>query len=156
MPRTTDAAAIHRLISECPPLDLNSVYTYLLLSEHFSQTCIVAGRGDTIDGFVSAYRPPDRANTLFVWQVAVHERARGLGLARLMLNDLLQRPVCACVHYIETTVGPDNTASRGMFAGLARQMAAPVHEEPCFRPELFGAASHEDEPLLRIGPFGTV
>jgi L-2,4-diaminobutyric acid acetyltransferase len=156
MPRKTDAAAIHRLISECPPLDLNSVYTYLLLTEHFPQTCIVAGCEDTIDGFVSAYIPPDQADTLFVWQVAVHERARGLGLARRMLKELLQRSGLEAVQYVETTVGPDNTASRGMFAGLARQMAAPVHEEPCFRPELFGAESHEDEPLLRIGPFGTV
>src|SRR3546814_10843028 len=38
MPHKTDASGIHRLISECPPLDLNSVYTYLLLSEHFSRT----------------------------------------------------------------------------------------------------------------------
>src|SRR3546814_7464641 len=92
MPHKTDASGIHRLISECPPLDLNSVYTYLLLSEHFSRTCIVAGRGDTLDGFVSAYLPPERPGTLFVWQVAVHARARGQGLARFMLTELLQRP----------------------------------------------------------------
>lgn len=154
MPRKTDAAAIHRLISECPPLDLNSVYTYLLLCEHFPRTCIVAGRGGTLDGFISAYLPPQRPGTLFVWQVAVHERARGKGLARRLLSELLQRPGLDAVQYIETTVGPENAASRGVFTGLARQLDAHVHEEPCFQPELFGAESHEDEPLLRIGPFG--
>lgn len=156
VPSKTDAAAIHRLVSECPPLDLNSVYTYLLLSEHFSQTCILAGRGDSLDGFVSGYVPPERPGTLFVWQVAVHERARGHGLARFMLGQLLQRPGLDAIQYIETTVGPDNAASRGLFAGLARQLSAPIHEEPCFQPALFGAESHEDEPLLRIGPFGAV
>ncbi|MGB3287945.1 MAG: diaminobutyrate acetyltransferase [Burkholderiaceae bacterium] len=157
-PRKTDAAAIHRLISECPPLDLNSVYTYLLLCEHFPQTCIVAGSGApdgyTLDAFISAYLPPERPKTLFVWQVAVHERARGHGLARQLLRELLRRPGLDAIQYIETTVGPDNAASRGMFTGLARQLHAQVREESCFPPELFGAHSHEDEPLLRIGPFG--
>src|SRR3546814_6553654 len=101
MPHKTDASGIHRLISECPPLDLNSVYTYLLLSEHFSRTCIVAGRGDTLDGFVSAYLPPERPGTLFVWQVAVHARARGQGMPRFMLTELLQRRGLAAIPYIE-------------------------------------------------------
>src|SRR3546814_4423027 len=111
MPHKTDASGIHRLISECPPLDLNSVYTYLLLSEHFSRACIVAGRGDTLDGFVSAYLPPERPGTLFVWQVAVHARARGQGLARFMLTELLQRPGLAAIQYIETTVGDRKSTS---------------------------------------------
>src|SRR5690606_39264906 len=74
-PRRTDGAALHRLVSECPPLDVNSLYAYLLLCEHFSATCVVAeSAGGLIDGFISAYVPPTRPDVIFVWQVAVHAR----------------------------------------------------------------------------------
>src|SRR3546814_263259 len=111
MPHKTDASGIHRLISECPPLDLNSVYTYLLLSEHFSRACIVAGRGDTLDGFVSAYLPPERPGTLFVWQVAVHARARGQGLDRKSVGTgkkgALVNGVQTCALPISQQRGPE-------------------------------------------------
>ena len=152
-PEASDAADIHRLISRCPPLDLNSVYTYLLLSEHFRQTCIVAGAEDRLLGFVSAYLRPQRPDVLFVWQVAVHAEARGRRLAHHMLTRLLQREALARVAYIETTVGPGNRASRSVFERLARDLSAPLNESPLFDAGLFGGQSHDDEPLLRIGPF---
>ncbi|NYT79457.1 diaminobutyrate acetyltransferase [Alcaligenaceae bacterium] len=152
-PTKFDAAGIHTLISECPPLDLNSLYTYLLLSEHFCATSVVAGSADKLLGFISGYRRPEAADTLFVWQVAVHADARGRGLGQRMLRYLLDRPTLEGVRYIETTVGPENQASRGMFASLARRLNAPVHESPLFDRSLFGEHGHDDEPLLRIGPF---
>lgn len=152
-PTKSDAAGIHKLISDCPPLDLNSLYTYLLLSEHFCGTSVVAGSVNELLGFISGYRQPEAADTLFVWQVAVHEDARGHGLGQRMLRHLLERPALEGVRYIETTVGPDNQASRRMFASLARRLNASVHESPLFDRSLFGDHGHDDEPLLRIGPF---
>jgi len=155
-PVPEDGAAIHRLITQCPPLDRNSVYAYLLLCEHFRDTCVVAERDGKLDGFVSAYVPPGRDDVLFVWQVAVHARARGHRLGRAMLERLLERPGLAEITTLETTVGPDNQASRRMFAGLADSRGAACAESPLFERQLFGAASHDDEMLLRIGPFGPV
>ncbi|SAI57495.1 L-2%2C4-diaminobutyric acid acetyltransferase [Bordetella ansorpii] len=153
-PRRNDGAAIHRLIGECPPLDVNSLYAYLLLCEHHAATCIVAeSSGGRIDGFISAYSIPERPDVLFVWQVAVHARARGHRLARRMLRELLQRPGLEHVRHLETTVGPDNKASRRTFAGLAREAGAHVAEQPLFDRQAFGGADHDDEMLLKIGPF---
>ncbi|MGO3742168.1 diaminobutyrate acetyltransferase [Kerstersia sp.] len=152
-PVAADGAAIHALIAASPPLDLNSVYAYLLLCEHFSATSVVARRGAEIDGFVSAYLPPGREDTIFIWQVAVHERARGAGLAQQMLKHLLARPALKWVRYLETTIGPDNHASRRTFAALGEALGAPCTERPLFDVTLFGGASHEDERLLRFGPF---
>ncbi|HLR13792.1 MAG TPA: diaminobutyrate acetyltransferase [Burkholderiaceae bacterium] len=153
-PSRNDGHAIQQLICQCPPLDQNSVYTYLLLSEHFTQTCVIAESAAGIDGFISAYIHPQQPDTLFVWQVAVHERARGARLGKRMLQSLLQRPdLKASIRYIETTVGPDNLASRGMFASLARGLDADTTEEALFDAALFGPQSHEDERLIRIGPF---
>lgn len=152
-PSRHDGYAIQQLISQCPPLDLNSVYTYLLMGEHFTRTCVVAEAPEGIDGFISAYVHPEKHDTLFVWQVAVHERARGLGLGRRMLQALLQRSGLQRIKNIETTVGPDNRASRGMFSSLARALDTTISEQALFDAQLFGPQSHEDEQLLRIGPF---
>ncbi|HUH86703.1 MAG TPA: diaminobutyrate acetyltransferase [Pusillimonas sp.] len=152
LPDKADASSIHRLIEQCPPLDLNSIYTYLLLSEHFAQTCVVADGPLGLDGYISSYIPPNKPDVLFVWQVAVHERARGQSLGRRMLSELLARPQLTHIRFIETTVGPDNTASRRMFNGLAQRFQAQVAESALFDSHLFGDSGHEDERLIRIGP----
>ncbi|MBX3666744.1 MAG: diaminobutyrate acetyltransferase, partial [Burkholderiales bacterium] len=94
-PRITDGAAIHRLVRACPPLDLNSPYAYLLLCAHHAGSCVLAEQDAGPAGFVSAYRLPARADTVFVWQVAVAPAARGQGLALRMLEHLLARPALA-------------------------------------------------------------
>lgn len=151
-PNKADAFAIHSLIKQCPPLDLNSIYTYLLLSEHFSQSCVVVEGDQGLDGYISAYIPPAKPEVLFIWQVAVHERARGRSLGRRMLLELLGRPHLAHIQFIETTVGPDNAASRRMFSGLAQKLRAEVSESALFDSHLFGDSGHDDERLIRIGP----
>lgn len=152
VPTKQDGQAIHQLIKQCPPLDLNSVYTYLLLCEHFQQTCVVAEVDDQLCGFVSAYLHPQHSDVLFVWQVAVHERARGMGLGQRMLKSVLSRPSTRDVRFLETTVGPDNVASRRMFHAVADDCQASVHERALFESALFGPDGHDDECLLRIGP----
>lgn len=152
MPARIDGYPVWQLISQCPPLDLNSVYSYLLLCEHFRTTCVVARADGQINGFVSAYLPPGKDDVLFIWQVAVHKRGRGHGLGQQMLQSLLERPSLAHIRYLETTVGPDNAASRRMFAAVAHKMGAGIDESPLFEPELFGPEAHDDERLLKIGP----
>jgi len=152
-PRLNDAAAIHRLVDACKPLDLNSTYAYLLLCEHFAETCVRAEKAGRTVGFVSAYLPPQHNDVIFVWQVAVAQEMRGQGLARAMLLDLLARPVLRGRRYLETTVSPSNEPSRRLFHGLARELHAPVAERELFGKQDFGEEHHECEFLIRIGPF---
>lgn len=151
-PEVCDGPRLHELVSQCPPLDLNSLYSYLLLCEHHASTCVVAEVDGQVCGFVSAYLRPDQPDVLFVWQVAVHEKARGMGLARRMLRALLERESTRTARYLETTVGPENQASRRMFAAVAAHYGATTQESLLFGADLFGAGEHEDECLLRIGP----
>ncbi|GGX31765.1 L-2,4-diaminobutyric acid acetyltransferase [Pigmentiphaga litoralis] len=149
----SDGAAIQQLIQDAPPLDVNSTYAYLLLCLHFRDTCVVAEQNGQLAGFISAYVPPRHPDVLFVWQVAVHPSARGKRLGAAMLTELLARDAVAPVRVVETTVSPDNAASRRMFARLADDLHAPLEEQTLFPPTLFGGADHDDERLLRIGPF---
>lgn len=152
-PRRADGPVLHRLVAQCPPLDLNSPYLYLLLGEHFAATCIVAEDAAGVAGMVSGYRLPERSGAWFVWQVAVHPRMRGQGLGQRMLRAVLARPAMSDVRCIETTVGPGNRASRRLFSGLAESLDAPLVETALFDAALFEDGAHEAEPLLRIGPF---
>ncbi|AOS95755.1 L-2,4-diaminobutyric acid acetyltransferase [Microbulbifer aggregans] len=152
-PVSEDGADVHRLINRCPPLDENSIYCNLLQASHFADTSVAAELDGELGGFVSGYLIPQRPDTLFVWQVAVAEEGRGMGLAGRMIRDILARPGCAQVRYLETTITPDNEASWALFRGLARKLGTECNESVMFDRERHFKGAHDSEMLLRIGPF---
>jgi len=152
IPDIHDGSTIHNLIKSSPPLDCNSLYCYLLICRDFRKTSVLAETDNNIAGFISAYIPPEKPDTLFVWQVAVHERARKLGLATMMLDEIIARPGLENIAYIETTVTPSNGASETLFRRYAEKHNTSCIESVCFPAELFGSGSHEEEVLFRIGP----
>jgi L-2,4-diaminobutyric acid acetyltransferase len=156
-PVSTDGARLHHLIASCPPLDPNSVYCNLLQCSHFAATSIKVESADDGEllGFVSGYIPPGLDNVLFVWQVAVSGRARGMNLGVRMIRGILERPECAGVNTVNTTITPDNAASWGLFKKLARELKCDYRSEVLFsRDDHFGG-SHDDEVLVMIGPFAS-
>ena len=151
-PRVTDAAPTHELISRCEPLDLNSTYAYLLFCTHFSETSAVADVEGRPLGFVAGYLKPADPSVLFIWQIAVTPEARGHGIGAGLLREVLERPNCRDVQYVEATVTPSNEPSRMLFHSLARARRVPCEESLLFRAQDFGGRHHEEEQLLRIGP----
>ncbi|MDF7799122.1 diaminobutyrate acetyltransferase [Pontiellaceae bacterium B1224] len=151
-PQSTDGFEVHRLVQACPPLDENSMYCNLLQCTHFYETSIAARLEGELVGFVSGYVKPAASDTLFIWQVAVAESARGQGLARRMILALLDRPACRGINQLETTITPSNTASRNLFARLADTLEAPVRLTDGFDKEKHFKSKHESEQLWRIGP----
>lgn len=151
-PVSEDGRAVFTLIMECPPLDINSVYCNLLQCSHFRDTSVIATDEQGAAGFISGYIIPDRPDTLFIWQVAVSDRARGQGLARRMLDEILQRPQCAEVRHVETTITEDNAASWALFESLARGYQATLKRSLMFDKKLHFGDRHDSEILARIGP----
>lgn len=147
-----DGPAITRLIAACAPLDSNSAYCNLLQCAHFADSCIVAERGEQILGWVSGYRPPLEPSSFFVWQVAVARTARGRGLARRMINALLDRPSAEGATHLSTTVTDDNAPSWALFNGLAREWGALLTRSAMFECDTHFAGAHATEWLARIGP----
>jgi L-2,4-diaminobutyric acid acetyltransferase len=152
-PNPEEGAAVHDLVAACPPLDRNSLYFNLIQCTHFRGTCAIALTGDRVDGLVSGHIPPEKPDTLFVWQVAIAESGRGKGLAKALILDILKRPECAGVRYIDTTITDDNAASWAMFKGLARKLDADTTREVMFDKERHFDGRHDSEFLFRIGPF---
>ena len=151
-PTATDGASLHRLISQCPPLDTNSMYCNLLHCSHFAQTSVVAEKEGEIVGFISGYVVPGRADTLFIWQVAVSAQARGLGLASSMLDHIFDRPELKAVQYLETTITPGNDASWALFTKFSKTRQAPISDQAFFDKAKHFNGEHESEWLVHIGP----
>ncbi len=144
-PVAEDGPAITALIAACPPLDGNSAYCNLLQCSDFADSCIVAERDGEIVGWISGYRPPSRAGELFVWQVAVSQRARGMGLAGRMLDQLANRPELQPIRHITTTVTAENQASWALFEGAARRRGAVLQRRRRFDRMKHFAGSHPTE-----------
>ncbi|WP_249411709.1 MULTISPECIES: diaminobutyrate acetyltransferase [Marinomonas] len=153
-PSAVDGMAVNQLVASCPPLDTNSVYCNLLQASHFSDTSVAARfEGGEMIGFVSGYVVPKQLDTLFVWQVAVSEKARGQGLAKRMVSSLLERSSCSGVRYLETSITASNEGSWALFRRLADQLDAPLEESVMFDKQDHFKGRHDTEYLVRIGPF---
>lgn len=149
-PAAEDGADIWRLVRACKPLDENSMYCNLVQCDHFRDTCIVAEMNGEIVGWVSGYKLPDDPETLFVWQVAVSETARGTGLGTLMLRGLLSRDTCKGVTRVQTTITRDNGASWALFRKFTEMSDGTLSSAPYFAKDAHFDELHDTEYMVTI------
>lgn len=152
-PTARDGAQIWELVRNTGVLDVNTPYSYLMLSKYFADTCVIAEEKGRIIGFVSAFLPQRSPQTVFVWQVAVNGEYRGKGIGGRLLKELLERKSCENVHYLEATVSPSNLPSQHLFNGLAKRLNCPCEISEGFTEDMFPESGHEAEPTYLIGPF---
>ncbi|OBG35939.1 MULTISPECIES: diaminobutyrate acetyltransferase [Mycolicibacter] len=150
-PTVADGQALWQMAVDSATLDVNSPYAYLLWCRDFASTSVVAEVDGVPGGYVTGYRRPEQPQTLMVWQVAVNAAHRGAGLAGRMLDHLATTQVTQGVTHLETSITPDNDASRRLFSAFARRWDASLECSVLFGADLF-AESHLAEELFRIGP----
>ena len=146
--RTADGPTLWEL-AKSSGLDENSPYAYLLWTEYFGDTTVVAIDDDRPVGFVTAFARPDEPESVFVWQIGVDDAHRRRGIAGALLDELVER--CGADH-LEATVTPSNTASETLFRRFADRHDAAVTTEELFGEALF-PPGHGAEIRFRIGPF---
>lgn len=151
-PTVRDGLKVSALIAACPPLDANSAYCNVLQCTHFAEFCVVATIDGEISGWLSSYLPPDQPSAVFIWQVAVARTARGQGLGRRMVTELVARDSCKAVTRLQTTITRDNNASWALFCGLATSLGAELDHAPCFVEGRHLPPGHPTEHLVTIGP----
>ena len=145
-----DGLAVHKLVVDTGVLDENSVYAYCAVFRHFPGASVVACRGDDIVGFVMGHPLPERPDHYFLWQVGVSEAARGVGLATRLLGWVVDN--VSGTRFIETTITPDNTASRRLFRGFAAKRSTDIASSPGLSAAQLGPG-HLPEELFLLGPF---
>jgi len=146
-PTLQDGMALYQLVENCPPLDLNSSYLYFLQASHFADSCMLAELNGEIVGFVSGYRRPDDMQNLFIWQVAVSEKARGQGLAKRLITKLISAQIHSNtqLNALSCTISPSNKASQGLFKSLAKQYGLNLDVCDFIKVEHFAGQDHEAE-----------
>lgn len=149
-PAAKDGAEIWKLVRACSPLDENSMYCNLLQCDHFADTCVLADLSQEVVGWVSAYVMPNAPDTLFVWQVAVSDKARGRGLGALMLQSILNRPQCNGVTRLQTTITADNEASWSLFRKFSRLQGHRMDIAPYYTQALHFQEQHKTEHMVTI------
>lgn len=149
-PDAEDGSCIWALIAACKPLDENSMYCNLIQCDHFRDTCILAELDGAPVGWISGYVLPSDAETFFVWQVAVSEKARGLGLAKRMLEELLAREECQDVSRMQTTITKDNDASWALFRSFADAQDAKLGHEAHYESDTHFQGEHDTEHMVTI------
>lgn len=148
-PNATDGAAIWELVRACKPLDENSMYANLIQADHFRDTCVVAELDGEVVGWISGHMIPNK-NAFFVWQVAVGEKARGLGLGKAMLLELISREETEGAETLKTTITEDNDASWGLFRSFARAIGGTLTDAPHFEKEAHFDGAHDTEHMVTI------
>lgn len=152
IPEMSDGADMWRIARDSGSLDLNSSYAYMLYCRDFARTCRIAVVDGTVAGFILGNIPPERPDSLFVWQIAVDEQFQGQRLASRLLDDVVGDAVdLDDVTTVETTITDDNAASQRLFLNFAKRWDAPVKKSPLFEEEHF-PDGHDAEPLYEIGP----
>ena len=149
-PSADDGSEVWKLVAACPPLDQNSMYMNVVQCDHFAETCIIAEHDGRMLGWISGHIPPESPQTPFVWQVAVHADARGLGLGKRMLHGLLERKVCRNVRQMETTITRSNSASWGLFRSFARDLGGELTDAPHYERDAHLDGKHATEHLVTI------
>jgi L-2,4-diaminobutyric acid acetyltransferase len=77
---------------------------------------------------------------------------RGHGLALSKLTEILSRPSCNNVQFIETSINSGNSASWALFQSLARRFGAVMRSTHWFDKARHFGGNQDDEFLARIGP----
>src|SRR5699024_7416745 len=152
-PTLEDGAQVWELVKSTGVLDLNSSYQYLMWCQYFSDTSVVVEQDGKIVGCISGFTNQQQTNTLFVWQVAVHESHRAKGLATNMIHYMLDQDDCKTINYVEATISPSNIPSQKLFQGLARDLNTDIKVSDCSKASDFPETGHEDEDSHLIGPF---
>lgn len=152
-PRQEDGADVWKLIQDTDSLDDNSMYCNLLQCSHFASTCALAEMEGQVVGWISGYIPPEHPDTFFVWQVCVAKAARGRGLAKRLVADVLRRDVCDGVTRVQSTITQENKPSWALFGSIAESLDAELARKPHFKRDDHFAGLHDTEFLVTIGPF---
>jgi len=149
-PVKEDGLKVYNLIKASPPLDLNSSYYYYIMCSDFGKSSLLAEQGDKLLGYISGYIPPEDEKTLFIWQVAVSEDARGKGMAGAILANLVQ-DWNGLITTVKTTISPSNKASQALFKGFAEKNGYSISTSEYLSASDFGTGDdHESEVLYTI------
>ena len=148
-----EAKEVWALAADDPVLDTNSAYAYVMASDLWGETFLIArDEHGRLAGYVLGVQRPDR-RAVFVWQIAVAEHARRKGLGQRLLAALMSAAAPLGIDRLEATVAPANAASATMFRRFAEAKGVPCRIGDGYPGTAFPEPGSDGERLFEIGPF---
>lgn len=150
-PQIHDGKEIWKLIGRIGNLDLNSEYCYFMLSDLFSNQCavVVDENSQELLGFALCFIRPEKKDILFVWQIGVDQKAQGNGLAKQMVNFIVDNQDHK-ISYIQATVTEDNNSSKALFSSIANSYKTDITKKVYIDAKNFNN-NHQTEYIYNIG-----
>ncbi len=110
-----DVDKVRSLVSNIPPLDLHSAFTYWVLFYYFDHLCylVECKKDQTIQccGFISGIIPSGRNEICYLWQLGVHKEYRNKRLEQLLINAFVSSALCLGAKKLQFSIDPQNFAS---------------------------------------------
>lgn len=114
----TDFLKIHKLAGEIDGIVQHPGHVYKIMADHFGDTFFIAREDNEIDilGFMMGFMSRKMKGDLFIWQIAVSEKAQGKGLGSKLLQHTIDyaKKLSDC-NAVIATVETYNTASQKLF-----------------------------------------
>lgn len=137
-------------LAEKAGLDVNSSYSYLMMTKFFNDRCFVIKDDDIVIGFVTGFILKD--DVYFVWQIAIDPDYQGNGLSQKLLHDAVKILMTKHqIKFIQATVSPENKASMGLFKSIASSYNTFFAVKEGFTESHFPDDKPE-EKLIQVGP----
>lgn len=146
-PSVDDAGSMWELAKNTS-LDLNSSYSYLMMAEFFSDTCMIARDEDKLIAFMTGFQFKSSPDSYFVWQIAVDPDYRNQKLAQKMIYQMVKE---VDPQFIQANITTANKASINMFKIVAENYNTEFKSSRGFSEEDF-PDDHQAEMLITIGP----
>lgn len=149
-----DISDIRELIDICKPLDLHTPFTYWILSEYFSNTCLVLEDHNDIVGYAGGVKSSSMEGVFYLWQIGLLPEYRGKGCFAMLLDSIIYEVRSLSCHALEFSVLSDNYQSINAFSKYAKIKGLPIEKRGSL--DFYDKLSDEEckEDIYRISlPF---
>lgn len=150
-PQAVDGSKMWELVKENNDLDLNSSYSYFLVSKLHSQRCIIVTDKTTnkLVGFIMGFVFSEEPKTYFVWQITVSKNYRCKNIGSSLIEKILSTN--EDVRFIKGTMSKDNSYYHKLLKKIALKYNTWYSIKEGFEQDQF-PEGHENEQLVTVGP----
>ncbi len=113
--KESDFLEVHKFVLGCKPLELYPKHLYKIIFRYFGNTCYILKSDGKIIGFIMGFVSQRHKDTYFLWQIGIEPFSQGQSIGSKMLSELEKEIKNLSLKRIETTVDPQNIASKNLF-----------------------------------------
>ena len=113
-----DIPEIRKCVNKCTPLDIHTPYTYWVIANFFSECSFTISYENKIIGFITSIKSFN--NVFFLWQMAVLPDFREMGLAQILIDNVVEVIKKQNIYSLYASIDASNIKSMNAFHKYAK------------------------------------